>query len=63
MRGTIFGIVALGAGLAIAPAALNGETDATGSSISNFLGVLDPVVGLTFFLAVMGLLIAFFMVD
>ena len=64
MRGSIWTVVALGAGLGLLPAILDvGSPDETGQTVLSLTGSLAPILGLTLFVAAMALVIAFFTAD
>jgi hypothetical protein len=62
MRGTIFGIVAIGTGVVMAPGMLNIDVsgDATGQTVSELLSPTATFIFLAFAVAVFGLLTAFY---
>ena len=62
MRGSIYGVVALGAAAAMTPVILDVDVggDATGAAIVDVLSPMATIVGLAFGVAAFGLLVAFF---
>jgi len=61
MKGSIWSVVALGMGVVMLPLILpsSGGGDAVGTAIFELVTSVAPVVGLTFVVAVFGLLVAF----
>jgi hypothetical protein len=62
MRGSIWSVVALFVGAAMAPAILDVDVAAgsTGETILSLLTVFDPLLGLAAVIVAFGLLLAFF---
>jgi len=62
MRGSIFGIVAIGTGVVLAPGMLNIDVsgDAAGQTVAELLGPTSVFITLAFVVAVFGLLTAFY---
>ena len=62
MRGSIFGIVAIGVGAALTPAILDIDVtgDGTGETALTLISSIDLLVGLAFAIACFGLLTAFY---
>jgi len=65
MRGSIWNVVALGVGIAFLPSILpdSGGGDTAGDAIFELVSGIAPVVGLTFVIAVFGLLLALMSFD
>ena len=65
MRGSIFGVVALGVGLVMTPLILDVDVsgDGTGETAMQLLSAFDPIIGLVFTIACIGLLTVFFGSD
>jgi len=62
MRGSTWSVVALVAGVAMAPAILDVDVsgDATGQTVLELLTVFDPLLGLAAVVVVFGLLLVYF---
>lgn len=62
MRGSIWTVVAVGAGAVMTPAILDSGVsgDATGDTVLTVLAPFDLLIGLAFVVACFGLLLAFF---
>ena len=62
MRGSIFTLVALGAGAAMTPVILDVDVagDATGQTVVELLSPMATVIGLAFAVAAFGLLLVYF---
>lgn len=62
MRGSIFTLVALGAGAAMTPLILDVDVsgDATGQTALDLLAPMGTIIGLAFAVAAFGLLLVFF---
>ena len=64
MRGSIWSVVALGAGVAMIPVMLpNSASDSVGTDIFDVVTSVTPLLGLVFAVAVFGLLITFLGFD
>ena len=62
MRGSIFTLVALGAGAAMTPVILDVDVsgDATGQTVIDLLSPMATIIGLAFAVAAFGLLLVYF---
>lgn len=62
MRGSIFTLVAVGAGAAMTPAILDVDVsgDATGQTVIDLLSPMATLIGLAFAVAAFGLLLVYF---
>ncbi|GEM_PF-6545118 len=62
MRGSIWGVVAVGVGAVMTPAILNVDVadDETGETALQLLSSVDILIGLAFVIVCFGLLVAFF---
>jgi hypothetical protein len=64
MKGTIFGVVALGIGLAMTPLIVDvSPPDATADTILSVVGPFGEIIGLTLLLAATGLFVSFYSSD
>jgi hypothetical protein len=64
MRGTIFGVVALGIGLVMTPLIVDvSPPDGTADTMLSVVGPFGEIIGLTLLLAATGLFVSFYSSD